>query len=162
MSHRRPTAQAAFTLVEILIVVVILGILASIVLPQFTDATAASKTAVAASTTRTVQAKIVEKYATSGSYPATIEDGWFVEGALPLNPLATDQTDPMIFYDTSATAAVTHPAAKTVTVNGAFWYNPANGAFRSLVPAQSSPAETLELYNKANSTDLLTYGATTD
>ena len=35
----RRTAKKAFTLVEILIVVVILGILAAIVVPQFTNAT---------------------------------------------------------------------------------------------------------------------------
>ncbi len=38
-------AQKGFTLVEILIVVVILGILAAIVIPQFTDASVDAKTA---------------------------------------------------------------------------------------------------------------------
>ncbi|MHC4363321.1 MAG: type IV pilin protein, partial [Planctomycetota bacterium] len=36
-------AQSGFTLVEILIVVVILGILAAIVIPQFTDASTEAK-----------------------------------------------------------------------------------------------------------------------
>ncbi|MFG0331369.1 MAG: type II secretion system protein [Phycisphaerales bacterium] len=38
MTHGRRTPRRAFTLVEILIVVVILGILAAIVIPQFTNA----------------------------------------------------------------------------------------------------------------------------
>ena len=37
MTHRR-TRKSGFTLVEILIVVIILGILAAIVIPQFTSA----------------------------------------------------------------------------------------------------------------------------
>ena len=37
-THLRKRMRRAFTLIEILIVVVILGILAAIVIPQFTDA----------------------------------------------------------------------------------------------------------------------------
>ena len=41
--HHRPKAQQAFTLVEILIVVVILGILAAVVIPQFSSAADTSR-----------------------------------------------------------------------------------------------------------------------
>jgi general secretion pathway protein G len=40
---RRPSVRGAFTLVEILIVVFILGILAALVIPQFTSAAATSR-----------------------------------------------------------------------------------------------------------------------
>ncbi|MEM9881599.1 MAG: type II secretion system protein [Planctomycetota bacterium] len=160
----RPTRRAApgFTLVEILIVVVILGILASIVVPQFSVATATSKATAAASIVRTVQAKVLENYTTLGDFPATIEDDWFVEGTTPRNPLVAPPDDTVILYDTAATSDMDHPAAKTAGSTGAFWYNPTNGSFRVLVPAQTTQAETLALYNDANSVQLGTYAATSN
>ncbi|MHC4499487.1 MAG: type II secretion system protein [Planctomycetota bacterium] len=51
-------AQSGFTLVEILIVVVILGILAAIVIPQFTDASTEAKMSSLASDLQTVRGQI--------------------------------------------------------------------------------------------------------
>ena len=51
-------AQKGFTLVEILIVVVILGILAAIVIPQFTDASTEAKNSALRSNLQTVRAQI--------------------------------------------------------------------------------------------------------
>ncbi|MEM8739016.1 MAG: prepilin-type N-terminal cleavage/methylation domain-containing protein [Planctomycetota bacterium] len=152
----------AFTLVEILIVVVILGILASIVIPQFSNATSQSKASATASVVRTVQAKIFESFATTGAYPETIDNDWFVEGSVPINPLAATQRSPVMLYDTAATAEVTHPATKTVAATGAFWYNPTNGTIRALVPDTGTDAEKLELYNTANATSVASLTATTD
>ncbi len=51
-------AQRGFTLVEILIVVVILGILAAIVIPQFTDASTEAKTSSLCSDLQTFRSQI--------------------------------------------------------------------------------------------------------
>ena len=51
-------AKKGFTLVEILIVVVILGILAAIVIPQFTEASTEAKTSSLVSDLQTVRAQI--------------------------------------------------------------------------------------------------------
>jgi general secretion pathway protein G len=51
-------AKSGFTLVEILIVVVILGILAAIVIPQFTDASTEAKTSSLASDLQTMRSQI--------------------------------------------------------------------------------------------------------
>jgi len=51
-------AKSGFTLVEILIVVVILGILAAIVIPQFTDASTEAKYASLASNLQMLRAQI--------------------------------------------------------------------------------------------------------
>ena len=51
-------ARKGFTLVEILIVVVILGILAAIVIPQFTDASTEAKTSSLCSDLQTMRSQI--------------------------------------------------------------------------------------------------------
>ncbi|MGA3065315.1 MAG: prepilin-type N-terminal cleavage/methylation domain-containing protein [Tepidisphaeraceae bacterium] len=58
MSAFRPTARKGFTLVEILIVVIILGILAAIVIPQFTNASSDARNSSLASTLQTLRSQI--------------------------------------------------------------------------------------------------------
>jgi len=73
----------AFTLVEILIVVVILGILAAIVIPQFTSASEAAKASAMVTQLQTLRSQL-ELYQVqhNGNYPllATLQtgtpDGW--------------------------------------------------------------------------------------
>lgn len=55
---RQPNRRRAFTLVEILIVVVILGILAAIVIPQFTNASEEASSASLKSQLQTVRSQI--------------------------------------------------------------------------------------------------------
>ena len=85
MRHRRPspTRRAGFTLVEILIVVVILGVLAAVVIPQFASAGESAKQSIFISNLRAFsQAAAVyyhDHYAypedgSSGSVPAGFED----------------------------------------------------------------------------------------
>lgn len=68
------TKKSGFTLVEILIVVVILGILAAIVVPQFTDASEQAKEASVRSDLQTIRSQI-ELYKaqhTAGHLPGSI------------------------------------------------------------------------------------------
>ena len=66
----RKSIRKGFTLVEILIVVVILGILAAIVIPQFTNASESAKGSSLVSQLQTIRGQL-ELYQTqhNGSYP---------------------------------------------------------------------------------------------
>ena len=68
--------RRGFTLIEILIVVVILGILAAIVVPQFTDAADSAKSASLKSQLQTLRGQCELFYAQTGAYPDLIGAGW--------------------------------------------------------------------------------------
>lgn len=84
----------AFTLVEILIVVVILGILAAIVVPQFTNATQDAQAGNLKSQIKSIsnQLELAKARSTDGQYPDLITDQFasFVAAgylkAVPKNP----------------------------------------------------------------------------
>ena len=135
-------AKKGFTLVEILIVVVILGILAAIVIPQFTDASTEAKEASLKSTLQTVRSQIeFYKIQHNDSFPDsnslaeftacltgyTNQDGTKVafdaEGALgpylqamPKNPWITGATADDVTFVT------TDPAAGDSSATAPGWY----------------------------------------
>lgn len=71
------TVRKGFTLVEILIVVVILGILAAIVIPQFTNASESAKSSSLVSMLQTIRSQL-ELYQVqhSGDYPSALTTNW--------------------------------------------------------------------------------------
>ncbi|MFO0856448.1 MAG: prepilin-type N-terminal cleavage/methylation domain-containing protein [Phycisphaerales bacterium] len=98
MRNVKKNIKKAFTLIEILIVVVILGILAAIVVPQFTSATQDSQAGNIKAQLGTLQRQIELYYAKNNAYPtwstlATGPDyGWtpliagnYIKSA-PVNP----------------------------------------------------------------------------
>jgi general secretion pathway protein G len=94
-------AKRAFTLIEILIVVVILGILAAIVIPQFTDASADAQEASVRSQLQTIRGQVelfrVQMATTAAGWDPTA-DGWdaLVDNdylqAPPVNPLTNSSS----------------------------------------------------------------------
>lgn len=74
----RNRMKKAFTLVEILIVVVILGILAAIVVPQFTNATQDAQSGNIRAQLKSLQNQIelFKARSTDGQYPDLVGDGW--------------------------------------------------------------------------------------
>ncbi len=72
----RKRTKKAFTLVEILIVVVILGILAAIVVPQFTNATEDAQQGNLRAQIKSLQNQIELYKARTNSYPDLVANGW--------------------------------------------------------------------------------------
>ena len=92
MTARTRKINGGFTLVEILIVVVILGILAAIVIPQFTNASESAKASSMASTLQTLRSQLeLAQVQHQGTYPDLVEDsrGW---------QLLTTETEPDTAY----------------------------------------------------------------
>ena len=75
-AHARKATQG-FTLVEILIVVVILGILAAIVIPQFTSASEDAKASSLQSQLQTIRSQLeIYQVQHNGGYPDLLANGW--------------------------------------------------------------------------------------
>jgi general secretion pathway protein G len=156
-------ARKAFTLVEILIVVIILGILAAIVIPQFTEASAEARVSNLMTNLQTIRSQLL-LYKTQHleSYPAAGdgEDGddfanqmtqyTDVDGAVsatpdtdypygpylqsvPVNPVSGDNTVTVV-QDGSTTFSA--PDA-----DAGWWFNAVTGEFRANITDARTTAD---------------------
>ena len=104
-----------FTLVEVLIVVIIIGLLAALVVPQFTSAADEGRANSTAMTVRSMMRKISEIRARTGSFPDTITADMFEGKQLPTNPYDPDATT---IIGVDHTAGKLHPQNKTIHAHG--------------------------------------------
>lgn len=150
----RNRVSKAFTLVEILIVVVILGILAAIVIPQFTNASQEAQTGNIKSQLQTLRSQIeLFRVRNNGSLPVLVgaNDASFADflvqtpagASSPVNSLGRTQDayarsrpiNPRNGRNEVATSSATGPAFVTAAqaanaASGPGWlYNPTTGEF---------------------------------
>jgi general secretion pathway protein G len=140
--------QSGFTLVELLIVVIILGILAAVVIPQFNTAAAESKEAALASNLATIR-QAIELYkvqhndtfpgatvvtqlttTTDASGAAGTKYGPYIRNSFPANPI-----------DASAAVATAATMPGAPSGAGGWFYSTGNGEFRANV-AGAGPSGT--------------------
>ncbi|WP_428389336.1 prepilin-type N-terminal cleavage/methylation domain-containing protein [Mucisphaera sp.] len=147
-----------FTLVEILIVVVIIGILAAMVIPQMSSATDEAKAGAAMANRRAIHAAILNYFKDHAEYPATIEAEWFVGDKLPPNPWAADWEGDTVQVYAGNDLERRIPESKTLNPNTnwarPYFYNANTGDVYLRVPDQGNDADTLALFNKINGLQL--------
>ena len=111
-----------FTLIELVMVIVILGILSAIAIPKFVDLTGEAKVGATKSGLGAIRSVIAIEYAktaTSGTaaFPSAITTDLFADERIPTNKL----------NDATAVAAVTAVPAGTTTSASGWWYISASG-----------------------------------
>lgn len=117
--------KRGFTLIELVMVIVILGILAAMVLPRFVDLTTKAREAAAKGSLGAVRAAIAIRYASNAAYsantliPTTIEADMFQDGAIP-GEVAT-------VAGGNAAVEVSNEAPPADAATGGWWYDSANG-----------------------------------
>lgn len=146
---RRAGFARAFSMIELAIVVVIVGILAGIAVVRLSNLAERSRYTHMVVFMRDAATRIEIEYQSNGEYPNPPDlEGWFSNNAEVLAPF--EGYAPGVVRVNKA--GQLHPGRKVLNVGErVFWYNRANGAFRVRVPAQKSEAESLALYNKLNS-----------
>ncbi|HCA39843.1 MAG TPA: hypothetical protein DEO92_09225 [Phycisphaerales bacterium] len=96
--HIRRAARG-FTLIEILIVVVILGILAAVIIPQFTNAADDASVSSARTQLQTMRSQVELFRSQTGSYPAASGTGVDWSGLISANYVRAAPTWPNFFQE---------------------------------------------------------------
>jgi len=110
--------QAGFTMIELIIVIVVIGILATIAIPKFADLDQSAKIAATKGSLAAVRSALAIQYAKSAStgtaaFPASLGAADFADGRSPANQLT----------GVSGVAVLTTiPAGTDASTAAGFWY----------------------------------------
>lgn len=125
---RRSVTARAFTLVELIAVIVVLAILAGVAVPKYFDYTAKAKESATKATLGAVRAAVANFYANSivntgtAAYPSLTQltaSGTVLNEAIPKNP----------YNDSAAVSAATWAATPPIAGSSGWNYDATNGRF---------------------------------
>ena len=142
MSARRQLAKG-FTLVEILIVVVILGILAAIVIPQFTSASETAKASSLVSQLQTIRSQL-ELYQVqhNGQYPDLVTDWQQLTGTTDADGVRGNAGYGPYLQKAPSNAFMDSDTVAATAADGIGWvYNQTTGEITAVLPASVNPDE---------------------
>lgn len=145
-----PAREPAFSLVELVIVIVVIGLLAAIALPRFGSASHNATVASLKAHVSELQKAVDMYHAEHSAYPPNIDPDWFISQELPAHTWSP--TNPQ-GVETDSTDGRLHPESVVVSLeNGwnGYWYNPTNGVVRARVTYQGTNIRTLALYRRIN------------
>ena len=113
-----------FTIVELLIVIVVIGILAALVIIQFTNIQARARDTERKSDMRSIQSKLAEYYALNGRYPTALSDSSLAlpadscKGPSGTGTCAAPDYTYKAFLTATAVPADTYAASNSATADG--------------------------------------------
>ena len=118
-------SNKGFTLIELILVVVILGFIASMFLPRFVDLTSKSRESASKGSLGAVRSAIAITYASNAVYaaatmiPTTVEAAMFQSDIIPAETVSVASGNSAVY--------VSSEAPVNVTDTGGWWYDSVNG-----------------------------------